>query len=102
MPPPSKAAGLAPDGRTSLLLDRVRAKVRAKHYSIRTEDVYADWVRRFVLHFEPCDPKDMGAPEVEQFLTELAVEGNVSASTQNQAKSALLFLYRDVLGVDLD
>jgi integron integrase len=80
----------------------VRARVRAKHYSIRTEDVYVDWVRRFILHFDRRHPKDMGAPEVEQFLTDLAVEGNVSASTQNQAKSALLFLYRDVLGVELD
>jgi Phage integrase, N-terminal SAM-like domain len=58
--------------------------------------------RRFILHFDLREPKDMGAPEVEQFLTELAVDSNVSASTQNQAKSALLFLYRDVLGIDLD
>ncbi len=100
--PPSNAELLAGDTPASGLLERVRARVRAKHYSIRTEDVYVDWVRRFILHFDRRHPKDMGAPEVEQFLTNLAVEGNVSASTQNQAKSALLFLYRDVLGVDLD
>jgi integron integrase len=102
VPPPSNAERLASDARASGLLERVRARVRAKHYSIRTEDVYVDWVRRFILHFDRRHPKDMGAPEVEQFLTDLAVDGNVSASTQNQAKSALLFLYRDVLGVDLD
>ena len=101
MPQPSNADRVAADG-GSTLPERVRAKVRAKHYSIRTEDVYADWVKRFIVHFGRRDPRDMGAPEVEQFLTDLAVDGNVAASTQNQAKSALLFLYRDVLGVDLD
>jgi len=99
---PTNADRLASDTGASGLLERVRARVRAKHYSIRTEDVYADWVRRFILHFDRRHPKDMGAPEVEQFLTDLAVDGNVSASTQNQAKSALLFLYRDVLSIDLD
>jgi integron integrase len=99
---PSNAELLAADAPTSGLLERVRARIRAKHYSIRTEDVYVDWVRRFILHFGRRHPKDMGAQHVEEFLTDLAVEGNVSASTQNQAKSALLFLYRDVLGVELD
>jgi integron integrase len=99
---PSNANRLASDAGAVSLLERVRARVRAKHYSIRTEDVYADWVRRFILHFDRRHPKDMGAAEVEQFLTALAVDWNVSASTQNQAKSALLFLYRDVLGIDLD
>jgi integron integrase len=104
MPPHSDTCEPASHARAraSLLLERVRAKVRAKHYSIRTEDAYADWVRRFIQHFRLRDPRDMGAPEVEQFLTHLAVEDNVSASTQNQAKSALLFLYRDVLSIDLD
>jgi integron integrase len=102
VPLPSNADRLAPDAAASALLERIRARVRGKHYSIRTEDVYVDWVRRFILHFDSRHPKEMGAPEVEQFLTDLAVDGNVSASTQNQAKSALLFLYRDVLGVDLD
>ena len=83
------------------LLNQVRDKIRLKHYSIRTEQAYTDWVRRFVLFHKKRHPKEMGAGEVEQFLTHLAVAGKVSASTQNQAKSALLFLYRDVLSVEL-
>jgi len=83
------------------LLDQVRGKIRLKHYSIRTEQAYADWIKRFILHFDKQHPKDLGAEEVEQFLTYLAVEGKVAASTQNQAKSALLFLYREVLQIEL-
>ena len=86
---------------TPRLLNQVRDKIRLKHYSIRTEQVYSEWVKRFVLFHKKRHPKDMGAGEVEQFLTHLAVVGKVSASTQNQAKSALLFLYRDVLSTDL-
>ena len=81
---------------TPRLLNQVRDKIRLKHYSIRTEQVYSEWVKRFVLFHKKRHPKDMGTGEVEQFLTHLAVVGKVSASTQNQAKSALLFLYRDV------
>ena len=83
------------------LLDQVRAKIRLKHYSIRTEQTYVDWVKRFVIFHGKRHPAEMGAMEVEAFLTHLAVEGRVSASTQNQAKSALLFLYREVLGSEL-
>jgi len=83
------------------LLDQMREKIRLKHYSIRTEQVYLDWARRFILFHGKRHPSEMGAREVEAFLTHLAVHGNVSASTQNQAKSALLFLYREVLGVEL-
>jgi len=83
------------------LLDQVRGKIRLKHYSIRTEQAYLDWIKRFILHFGKRHPKDLGAAEVEQFLTHLAVKGKVSASTQNQAKSALLFLYKEVLGLEL-
>lgn len=83
------------------LLDQVRGKIRLKHYSIRTEQAYTDWIKRFIRHFGKKHPKDMGAAEVEQFLTYLAVQGKVSASTQNQAKSALLFLYKEVLAVEL-
>jgi site-specific recombinase XerD len=68
---------------------------------MRTEDVYADWARRFILFHDMRHPKGMGAPEVEAFLTHLAVERKVSASTQNQAKAALLFLYKQALGIDL-
>ena len=83
------------------LLSQVRDKIRLKHYSIRTEQAYSDWIKRFVLFHKKHHPADMGVGEVEQFLTHLAVEGKVSASTQNQAKSALLFLYRDVLAIEL-
>ncbi len=83
------------------LLDQVRDKIRVKHYSIRTETQYVQWVRRFILFHGKRHPKDMGGSEVEAFLTHLAVEGNVSASTQNQALSALLFLYREVLEIEL-
>lgn len=74
------------------LLDLVRGKIRLKYYSIRTEQAYVDWIKRYILHFDKVHPKDLGAAQVEQFLTHLAVVGKVSASTQNQAKSALLFL----------
>ncbi|MCB5187206.1 integron integrase [Methylobacillus caricis] len=83
------------------LLEQVRGKIRLKHYSIRTEQAYVDWIKRYILHFDKRHPRDLGAAEVERFLTYLAVEGKVSASTQNQAKSALLFLYKEVLGVEL-
>lgn len=83
------------------LLDQVRGKIRLKHYSIRTEQAYVDWIKRYILHFDKQHPKDLGAVEVEQFLTHLAVVGKVAASTQNQAKSALLFLYKEVLGLAL-
>ncbi len=83
------------------LLELVRGKIRLKHYSIRTEQAYLDWIKRFILHFHKRHPNEMGAIEVEVFLTYLAVERHVSASTQNQAKSALLFLYKEVLGVAL-
>jgi integron integrase len=83
------------------LLDQVRGKIRLKHYSIRTEQAYVDWIKRFILHFGKRHPRELGAAEVEAFLTHLAVAGNVAASTQNQAKSALLFLYREVLEAEL-
>ncbi|WP_119157957.1 integron integrase [Caldimonas tepidiphila] len=83
------------------LLDRVRQEIRLRHYSLRTEQAYVDWVRRFVLFHDKRHPRDMGVVEVEAFLSYLAVERRVSASTQNQAKSALLFLYKAVLEQDL-
>ncbi len=83
------------------LLDQVRGKIRLKHYSIRTEQAYVDWIKRFVLHFDKRHPRELGAAEVELFLTHLAVHGRVAASTQNQAKSALLFLYKEVLALEL-
>ena len=88
--------------RNKKLLDRVRDAIRVKHYSIRTEQAYVNWVRRFILFHDKRHPKDMGAAEIEEYLTYLAVERNVAASTQNQALSALLFLYQNVLKKDLD
>lgn len=86
---------------TPRLLDRVRDRIRIKHYSIRTEQAYVDWIRRFIRFHGKQHPAELGPAEVEAFLTHLAVAGNVAASTQNQAKSALLFLYREVLGTEL-
>ncbi len=83
------------------LLDRVRAAIRARHYSRRTEKAYVAWIRRYIFFHDKRHPADMGAPEVTRFLSSLAVEGKVAASTQNQALSALLFLYGEVLAVDL-
>lgn len=83
------------------LLDRLREALRVRHYSLRTEGAYVDWVRRYILFHGKRHPEAMGALEVQSFLTHLAVERKVSASTQNQAKAAILFLYRQVLGVEL-
>lgn len=83
------------------LLDQVQAVLRVKHYSIRTERVYLDWIKRYILFHHKTHPAQMGAAEVEAFLSHLAVAGKVAASTQNQAKSALLFLYREVLALEL-
>lgn len=92
---------MPPAAKPPKLLDQVRHRVRVKHYAIRTETAYVDWVRRFVLFHGKRHPRDMGAREVEAFLTHLAIERGVSASTQNQAKAALLFLYREVLNLPL-
>ena len=94
--PPAYSAPHAP-----MLLEVVRERIRAKHYSRRTEQSYTRWIRRFVNFYHKKHPRDMGAPEVEAFLTDLAVNGRVSAATQTQALSALLFLYKEVLGIDV-
>ncbi len=83
------------------LLDRVRHRCRVKHYSIRTEQRYTDWIRRFILVHGKRHPSEMGAREMEAFLSHLAVKGNVAASTQNQALAAILFLYKEVLEIEL-
>jgi len=95
---PSGAGNSTPEPR---LLDQVRAQIRLRHYSIRTETQYVQWIKRFVLFHHKRHPREMGAAEVEAFLSHLAVEGHVASATQNQALSALLFLYRQVLGVEL-
>ena len=83
------------------LLDQVRDAVRVRHYSYRTEQAYVGWIRRFVIFHGKRHPAEMGAPEVGGFLSALATECGVSASTQNQALAALLFLYREVLGIEV-
>ena len=83
------------------LLDRMRGVLRTRHYSIRTEDAYVQWAKRFILFHGKTHPSAMGAPEINEFLTHLAVERHVSASTQSQALAAILFLYRDVLGEEV-
>ena len=80
------------------LLDRLREALRSRHYSCRTEQTYCHWVRRFIFFHEVRHPAEMAEPEINAFLTHLAVKEKVSASTQNQALSALLFLYRHVIG----
>jgi integrase len=84
------------------LFDRVRQHLRVKHYSIRTEQAYLDWIRRFILFHGKRHPNEMGEQEISAFLTHLAVDRHVAASTQNQAFSALLFLYQQVLDRKLD
>ena len=83
------------------LLDRARDLIRVKHYSIRTEQTYLHWIKEFILFHHKRHPAEMGVPEVEAYLTYLAVERKVAPSTQNVAMQAILFLYRDVLGIEL-
>jgi site-specific recombinase XerD len=94
-PPPS---GARPPG----LIQRYREELKARHYAGRTVDTYEQWLRRFLRFHKRRHPREMGRAEVNAFLTHLAVEGPVSASTQNQALSALLFLNRELLERDLD
>lgn len=84
------------------LLDQTRDIIRLKHYSIRTEESYISWIKRYILYHGKKHPKDMGKDEIESFLTHLAVNLKVASSTQNQAFNALLFLYREVLQINMD
>ena len=88
-------------GREPRLLEQVRGRMRLKHYSLRTEQAYLYWIRRYIRAWLPRHPRELDGAAVEAFLTRLATRDHVAASTQNQALSALLFLYREVLGVDL-
>jgi integron integrase len=83
------------------LLDQVRNVIRKKHYSIRTEQVYVDWVRRYILFHKKHHPKDMGEKEIAQFISHLATDRKVASSTQNQALNAIVFLYKRVLNIEL-
>ncbi len=92
--PPSPAA-------PPRLLTQLRDRLRVKHYSLRTEQSYVDWARRFIVFHDKQHPRDLGGPHVEAFLTHLATQRQVSASTQAQARSAILFLYKEVLAITL-
>ncbi|HEU4400709.1 MAG TPA: integron integrase [Candidatus Polarisedimenticolia bacterium] len=91
-----------PDTGRPRLLDRVRQALRGRHFSPRTEQAYIGWIRRYILFHGKRHPSDMAASEMTEFLSSLATEGHVSASTQNQALSALLFLYQEVLQIDVE
>ena len=91
----------SPNRQQPKLLDRTRSKLRVRHYSIRTEEAYLAWIRRFLRFHHIRHPREMGAEEINRFLTHLAVEKRVAASTQRQALSALLFFYREVLRQNL-
>jgi len=95
-----RCAPATAEPRPPKLLDGVRAACRVRHYSIRTEECYVQWIRRFILFHHKRHPREMGSAEINGFLTHLAVNGQVSASTQNQAFSALLFLHQKVLEVE--
>jgi integron integrase len=97
----SLSAPQAPDPPRPRFLDQVRHAIRVKHYSIRTEEAYVQWIRRFIVFHGKRHPQELGRQEVEAFLTHLAVEGKVAAATQNQALNALVFLYREIIGRDI-
>ena len=101
---PLRSAALlaSPASAQEALVQRVRQAIRARHYSHRTEKAYVGWIRRYIEFYRGRDVTLLGGPEVMRYLTSLAVRGKVAASTQNQAFSALLFLYRDLLGVAVD
>src|SRR5438309_11228 len=96
----SSSDGVVPNPKARLL-DQVREIIRVKHYSIRTEEAYVQWIKRFIFFHGKRHPREMGAKEIEAFLTDLAVRGKVAASTQNQALNALVFLYQKVLHIEL-
>jgi integron integrase len=101
-PPPASTPPPQIPGAAPRLLDQVRHKIRVKHYSIRTEQAYLDWIKRFIRFHGLRHPGQLGSQHIEAFLSHLAVNRRVAAGTQNQAKSALLFLYREVLALELD
>jgi len=92
---------VSPSSRKLKLLDQVREAIRARHYSYRTEQTYVDWIKRFILFHGKRHPREMGAGEINTYLSHLAVQGHVAAATQNQALAALLFLYREVLKLEV-
>jgi site-specific recombinase XerD len=101
MDPSPRRRTCPPAFQSSRLLDQLRERIRYLHYSLRTEQAYLLWARSFIRFHDLRHPRDMGAPEVEAFLNHLTSDRKVSGSTHKQALSALLFLYREVLGTDL-
>ena len=99
--PPSHVVPFPDAGSRPKLLDRVRDAIRARHYSRRTEQAYVDWIRRYIVFHDKKHPSTMGAPDIARFLSWLATARRVSSSTQNQALSAVLFLYRHVLHIEV-
>jgi len=95
-----RSPGVVPNPKARLL-DQVRDVIRVKHYSIRTEEAYVQWIKRFIFFHGKRHPREMGPREIEAFLTDLAVRAKVAASTQNQALNALVFLYKEVLHIEL-
>jgi site-specific recombinase XerD len=83
------------------LLDQLRNRIRAKHFSLRTEQNYVQWVKRFILFHQKRHPAEMGAREINEYLTFLAVNANVAAATQNQALNAIIFFYREIINRDI-
>lgn len=94
MPTPLDPPSLSASTRPPKLLEELRSRIRTLHYSLRTEESYIAWARRFIIFHGKRHPRDLGAPEVEAFLSHLATERNVAAYTENHAKAALLFLYK--------
>jgi len=97
---PAQDPSSSPKGKK--LLDQLRDAIRAKHYSYRTEQTYVDWCKRYILYHHKRHPAEMGVPEIQAFIIYLANDQNVAASTQNQALSAILFLYRNILLRDIE
>ena len=102
MPKSSQPASHSPAPKPKKLLEQYSEALRNRHYSLRTEETYLGWVRQFILYHHKRHPKEMGVPEINDFVTHLVNQKSVSASTQNQAISAILFLYRSVLQIELD
>ena len=98
---PSSRCSYAASAPQPTLISVARERLRLKHYSLRADQSYVGWIRRYIRFHGRRHPREMGAAEIEIFLTALAVDRKVSAATQNQALAALLFLYREVLGVEL-
>src|SRR6266540_6048179 len=100
--PNSSSPNVPPAGKAKKLLDQYSEFLRNRHYSLRTEKTYIGWVRQYILYHKKRHPREMGVAEINDFITYLVNQKTVAASTQNQAISAILFLYRNVLNIQLD